>query len=204
MNGKVQEILGNLCFSEHIFYRNLSLGAPERLSEGKCTRQSREAIWDMINTLFLAPQLSNLLLLLSILSSVYSIKTDLAEMAETTLKIGGCTYPELQKRSVKPRLYWLRDQFHETQTEVPLFCLMKQAETLFWPECVLSHRCYRKDASVGTVSFLFLIAWQKISFQDRQLIKTLINLFAADTLTQYNFLFVLIIYVHDFRHANIE
>ena len=119
----------------------------------------------------------------SILSSVYSIKTDLAEMAETTLKIGGCTYPELQKRSVKPRLYWLRDQFHETQTEVPLFCLMKQAETLFWPECVLSHRCYRKDASVGTVSFLFLIAWQKISFQDRQLIKTLINLFAADTPT---------------------
>ena len=65
-------------------------------------------------------------------------------MAETTLQIGGCTYLKLQKRSVKPRLYWL--QFHETDTEVPLFCLMKQAETLFWPECVLCHSCYRKDA----------------------------------------------------------
>ena len=36
-----------------------------------------------------------------------------------TLKIGGyCTYAEPQKRSVKLRLYWLHDQFHETETEV--------------------------------------------------------------------------------------
>ena len=37
----------------------------ERLSEKLCTRQSRKVIWDMINTLFLTLQLSNLLLLLS-------------------------------------------------------------------------------------------------------------------------------------------
>ena len=37
----------------------------ERLSEKMCTRQSRRVIWDMINTLFLTLQLTNLLLLLS-------------------------------------------------------------------------------------------------------------------------------------------
>ena len=37
----------------------------ERLSGKMCTRQSRKVIWDMINTLFLTLQLSNLLLLLS-------------------------------------------------------------------------------------------------------------------------------------------
>ena len=37
----------------------------EKLSEKMCTRQSREVIWDMINTLFLTLELSNLLLLLS-------------------------------------------------------------------------------------------------------------------------------------------
>ena len=33
----------------------------ERLLEKMCTRQSREVIWDMINTLFLTLELSNLL-----------------------------------------------------------------------------------------------------------------------------------------------
>ena len=37
----------------------------ERLSAKMCTRQSRKVIWDMINTLFLALQLSKILLLLS-------------------------------------------------------------------------------------------------------------------------------------------
>ena len=37
----------------------------ERLSEKMCTRQSRKALWDMVNTLFLTLWLSNLLLLLS-------------------------------------------------------------------------------------------------------------------------------------------
>ena len=37
----------------------------ERLWEEMCPRQSRKVIWDMINTLFLTLQLSNLLLLLS-------------------------------------------------------------------------------------------------------------------------------------------
>ena len=38
--------------------------ARERLSEKICTRQSRKVTWDMINTLFLTLQLSNLYLLL--------------------------------------------------------------------------------------------------------------------------------------------
>ena len=37
----------------------------ERLSKKLCTRQSRKVIWDMINTLFLTLQLSNLLLMFS-------------------------------------------------------------------------------------------------------------------------------------------
>ena len=37
----------------------------ERLSKKLCTRQSRKVIWDMINTLLLTLQLSNLLLMLS-------------------------------------------------------------------------------------------------------------------------------------------
>ena len=38
----------------------------------KCTRQSRKVIWDMINTLFLTLQLSNLLLLLSFSTRILS------------------------------------------------------------------------------------------------------------------------------------
>ena len=37
----------------------------ERLLEKICTQQSRKVIWDMSNTPFLTPQLSNILLLLS-------------------------------------------------------------------------------------------------------------------------------------------
>ena len=37
----------------------------ERLSENMCTPQSRKVMWDMLNTLFLTLQLSNLLLFLS-------------------------------------------------------------------------------------------------------------------------------------------
>ena len=41
----------------------------EKLSEKKCTRQSRKVIWDMINTLFLTLWLLSLLLLLSLIST---------------------------------------------------------------------------------------------------------------------------------------
>ena len=60
-NYKTQTVVPKHCELQH-FYIQLFR---ERLSEKLCTRQSRKVSWDMINTQFLAMQLSNPLLLLS-------------------------------------------------------------------------------------------------------------------------------------------
>ena len=62
---------------------------------------------------------------------------------------------------------------------------MKQTETLFWhiSACSVTGATARMRESELFFFFISHSLAKKLPFQDRQLIKTLINLFAADTPT---------------------
>ena len=79
----------------------------ERLSEKLCTRQSRKASWDMINTQFLAMQMSNLLLLLSFSTRKHMSQgsQQIFKQEVITDKVGGSSAkPEVSKQSKEKRL----------------------------------------------------------------------------------------------------
>ena len=88
----------------------------ERLSEKMCTRQSRKVLWDMINTLFLTLELSNLLLLLS-----FSTRKHISVASRATLS-NFLEELEWTQNHLKYLSGWSRTLFPKTFLEVAVKC----------------------------------------------------------------------------------